>query len=138
MKQKLLKLSVLMVAILLFGTLSVNAAQELLGQFNNYNIESGTSSIMNGRAAHYDTGRASLYVDTVSSGTKKTAFRCFKLYGTKYEQKTYTTYDLSLGNMTVNLGVIGSGTWQLRNEAFDDNGNAYAGWGGTLSYYSIS
>ena len=137
--QKAVKIGVILALVLMLGMMSADALQEWLATFENYNLSSGSHSLVNGRSAGYDYAYAEMQVNSITSGTKKTDFVAYRWDNSfnDYLIKAKYTHSLSTGSKRAYIGRVVAGTWRLCNYAESyQTGTDYAGWSGKLSYYS--
>ena len=136
---KKLKTICLALCLMCIGMLVVSAASKTIYTNNSYKLDKGGAVAVVNLSAPNNNAKATIEITSITSGTKKTRFVGSKLVSGKYQIKANATSSITLNTCSlVTIGNIGKGTWQIVNYADNGSGSDYAGWGGYLTYTSVS
>ncbi len=123
----------------LLGIVSIHAASKTIYSDSAYSINYGGVRAAVNISAPYPVAQYDISVSAINGlALYKTKFVAGKLENGEYSDKATRVINISLYTSYLgNIGTIGSGTWSIRNQAFE-NSSKYVGWSGKLKYNSIS
>ncbi len=125
--------------LLVLGIASIHAASKTIYSDSAYSVNYGGARAIVNLSAPYPVAQVDLSVNAINGvALYKTKFVAGKTENGEYSDKVSKVVNISLFTSYLgNIGTVGSGTWSIRNQAFE-NSSKYVGWSGTLKYNSIS